>query len=235
MSRHEDGLPAFSLKLTFDGPGEVAPALAEAFKTVMGPLIAAANGVVGADLMSPSADKPVFFDKEPPAPALHVEIGTRTRADAEAIISASEFRDAAAKLASDHGCAVCCGLYQVAHSVLPGAKQAAARTAPTSFLVRYYGPTEDPADFADYYVAHHPPALSKFPNVRNVLCYLPLEVAMGDLTVCEVIIGNEVVFDDVASLNAAMQSGAMREIKADSATFKPFGHSTHHAMVRAAL
>ncbi len=74
---------------------------------------------------------------------------------------------------------------------------------------------------------------AKFPGIRNVLCYLPLNwQSMKEITDDYMFLGNEVVFDDLDALNQALASDVMREVQADSEQFAVFGYSTHHAMQR---
>ncbi len=122
---------------------------------------------------------------------------------------------------------------EAVHFPLPGMATPPPRTAPLSFMVRYYGPVKNAADFADFYTGHHPPILSKFPGIRNVLCYLPLNWrGSGEVLDDRLIIGNEVVFDDLDALKRALESDVLAEAQADSKHFKAFGESTHHAMHR---
>lgn len=113
-----------------------------------------------------------------------------------------------------------------------GSDLIAPRTAGLSFLVRYYGPMRDVRAFQDFYTANHPPILGCLPAVRNVFCYLPQKLDAAGLPLSEIMLINEVVFDDVEQLNAALRSDVIMALKADSAQFPPFGHSTHHAMRR---
>ena len=123
---------------------------------------------------------------------------------------------------------------EVMNFPLPGMQEAPARTAPLSFVVRYYGPVADGREFADFYYKNHPPIIAKFPNIRNVLCYLPLSWReSGEVNDKSLIIGNEVVFDDLASLKAALAvTEVLDAAKEDSSHFQEFGYSTHHAMHR---
>jgi uncharacterized protein (TIGR02118 family) len=122
---------------------------------------------------------------------------------------------------------------EVVHYPLPGVGKPPARTAPLSFVVRYYGPVKDAAQFVDFYTKNHPPILSKFPGIRNVLCYLPLNwrssAAIND---DRLIIGNEVVFDDLTALKYALKTDILTEAQEDGSHFQKFGYSTHHAMHR---
>ena len=47
-------------------------------------------------------------------------------------------------------------------------------TAPISYVVRYHRPAENEDEFIAHYLSHHPPILATFPNIRNVICYVPL-------------------------------------------------------------
>ena len=115
-------------------------------------------------------------------------------------------------------------------------KDIAPRTSPLSFVVRYYGPVTDPQQFVNFYTRNHPPILAKFPNIRNVLCYLPLGWQDKDsFAEEELVIGNEVVFDDLDALLHSMTTPVLQEALDDADQFQPFGYSTHHAMHRELL
>src|SRR4029079_12134000 len=84
---------------------------------------------------------------------------------------------------------------------------AAALRAPFSYVVRYHLPAEDEAAFVANYVASHPPTLARLPAIRNIMCYFPLRMpSPAGLPDPDYLIGNEVVFDDVAAFNRAMAS-----------------------------
>jgi len=122
---------------------------------------------------------------------------------------------------------------EAVHFPLPSIAAPPPRTAPLSFVVRYYGPVRNAAEFVEFYTGHHPPILGKFPGIRNVLCYLPLDWrATGEVADDRLIIGNEVVFDDLNALNRALASDVLAEAQADGRHFQAFGESTHHALHR---
>ena len=122
---------------------------------------------------------------------------------------------------------------EVRNFPLAGQQVAPPRTAPLSFVVRYYGPVADACEFADFYQRNHPPILANFPGLCNVLCYLPLGWnESGKVDDSRLIIGNEVVFEDLAALKNALDSDVIKEAKKDSSQFQDFGYSTHHAMHR---
>src|SRR5229473_1325944 len=61
-------------------------------------------------------------------------------------------------------------LYPIGGEATPG-----PLTAPFSYVVRYHRPADDEAEFVSHYLADHPPLLAKLPEIRSVLCYLPLD------------------------------------------------------------
>ncbi len=135
------------------------------------------------------------------------------------------------------GCGIDCEAFEVRRYPVAGETVPAARTAPLSFVVRYYRPAADEAAFREFYLANHPPILGRFPGIRNVLCYLPLAWDNeSGLAVSDCMLGNEVVFDSAAALNAALASEVRRELRRDYEGFPPFsGPVSHHAMARERL
>ncbi len=114
---------------------------------------------------------------------------------------------------------------------------AAALSAPFSYSVRYHRPAEDEVRFVEFYLANHPPLLGRLPNIRNVICYLPVPgINPAGLPSADYMLGNEVVFDTIEAFNAAMASEQRRELRADFARFPPFtGANTHYPMNRRRL
>jgi uncharacterized protein (TIGR02118 family) len=106
-----------------------------------------------------------------------------------------------------------------------------------SYVVRYHPPADDTAHFIAHYLADHPPLMAKLPEIRSILCYLPLRGVTPDvLPPVDYIIGNEVVFDSVDAFNAAMASPARKEMRAHFHKFPPFsGRNTHFPMLRTRL
>jgi uncharacterized protein (TIGR02118 family) len=190
--------------------------------------------VVSVDLFVPDPGDVALFDG-PAAPALMIQIDFENAADAEALIQSDDFRNLVLaeaaypapieKLALD--------VFETVHFPIPGHKTPPPRTAPLSFVVRYYGPTEDVAAFDSFYTENHPPILATFPGIRNVLCYLPLGWrTTGKVSDASMILGNEVVFDDIDALNRALESDVMTPLREDGQRFAEFGFNTHHAMQR---
>jgi uncharacterized protein (TIGR02118 family) len=170
-----------------------------------------------------------------PAPTIIVQIDMDSVDAAQSLVDSNEFeklfidKDGFSSPAEK----INLELFEPVHYLLPGQDTPSARTAPLSFVVRYFGPVQDQFKFVDFYTKNHPALLAKFPNIRNVLCYLPLGwETQGEIRDDSIIIGNEVVFDDVESFNAALASDVMEEVMADAELFTSFGYSSHHAMLR---
>jgi diadenosine tetraphosphatase ApaH/serine/threonine PP2A family protein phosphatase len=120
------------------------------------------------------------------------------------------------------------------HYPVGGAAAPAALRAPFSYVVRYHRPAEDEAAFIANYVATHPPTLARLPAIRNIMCYFPLDRPNPPgLAKAGYMLGNEVVFDDVAAFNRAMASPVRQELRAHYHAFPPFsGANTHYPMLR---
>jgi hypothetical protein len=123
-------------------------------------------------------------------------------------------------------------LFPVADAPNPGSLR-----APFSYVVRYHHPAENVAEFISHYIADHPPILGKLPQIRSVLCYLPVDDgASGILAPADYMIGNEVAFDSPDAFNAAMASPVRHELRAHFKNFPPFsGKNTHYPMMRRQL
>jgi uncharacterized protein (TIGR02118 family) len=106
--------------------------------------------------------------------------------------------------------------------------------APFSYVVRYHHPAQNVAEFVSHYLADHPPILSKLPEIRSVLCYLPIEGGgSGVLPAANYMLGNEVAFDSPQAFNAAMASPVRHELRAHFKSFPSFsGKNTHYSMMR---
>ena len=89
---------------------------------------------------------------------------------------------------------------------------------------------ENPEEFVSHYVADHPPILGKLPEIRSVLCYLPVaQTASGVLPPADYMVGNEVVFDSPEAFNAAMASPVRLELRAHFREFSAV-HRQEHAL-----
>lgn len=190
---------------------------------------------IDVDLFRPAHGEVALFE-DGPAPAAMLEISA-TRQTLLDLIAGDGFNETFQKGALDvlPGLEASMGLFRKLATPVACASSATPRTADLSFVVRYYGPSPDERAFQDFYTANHPPILARFPAIRNVFCYLPEPISATAFAPSEVMLGNEVVFDDLADLNAALKSNVPADLKADSARFPQFGHSTHHAMLREKL
>jgi hypothetical protein len=106
--------------------------------------------------------------------------------------------------------------------------------APFSYVVRYHHPADNVEQFVSHYIADHPPVLGKLPQIRSVLCYLPVtQTAAALLPPADYMVGNEVVFDSPEAFNAAMASPVRLELRTHFKSFPPFtGKNTHYPMMR---
>ena len=129
--------------------------------------------------------------------------------------------------------------YPVGESTKPAGLQ-----APFSYVVRYHHPADDVAAFIDNYLATHPVTQARLPGIRSIMCYLPLDDiaasslshGIGGLKSANYMIGNEVVFDDIETFNAAMASPVRQELRAHYHEFPRFtGANTHYPMARRRL
>jgi uncharacterized protein (TIGR02118 family) len=113
--------------------------------------------------------------------------------------------------------------------------------APFSYVVRYHRPADDEAAFVQNYLAKHPAIEAKLPGIRSIMCYVPVSEVLGDglkggPPPADYMIGNEVVFDDAGTFNAAMASPVRDELRADYRAFPRFsGANTHYPMIRRRL
>jgi hypothetical protein len=186
------------------------------------------------EMYTPATGDYERFDEIPP-PSLIVEIDMASEKAARALVDSKAFakqfldKDAFAKSVEK----INLEIMEPVHYPVPGSDTPPPRTAPLSFVVRYYGPVADQAAFVDAYIKSHPPLQIGFPNVRNILCYLPLNWKKTKaITDDSIVIGNEVVFDDLDALKQAFQSKTLDLLFEDSEQFASWGYSTHHAMWR---
>ncbi|GEM_PF-729713 len=171
------------------------------------------------------------------APAMMIEVNTDSIEKAKELVYSGEFKKlfTSKRLYPFAVEKINVEILEVVNYKLPGHETPPVRTAPLSFVVRYYGPVKNHSGYVDYYTNHHPALLAKFPGIRNVLCYLPVNWQSSEqVTDSRLLIGNEVVFDDLAGLEAALHSPVMDEVSKDGKQLAKFniGDGTHHAMER---
>lgn len=188
------------------------------------------------DVFVPETGKTEPFD-EGAGPAAVLQLSSKNQDALAALAGTSGFTSMfyGDALGLEPDLRISLGMFEVLATPVAGEPETRPRTAGLSFVVRYYGPAENPAAFQKFYTANHPPILARFPDIRNVFCYVPLVLPSTDIPHSEILLGNEVVFDDLAHLNVALRSDVLVSLRADSANFPSFGHSTHHAMMREKL
>lgn len=170
-----------------------------------------------------------------PAPTIIVQIDMNDAGAAQTLVNSEKFQSLfmAKNAYSSSVEDIKLEITEAVHFPLPGQEVPPPRTAAMSFVVRYYGPVKNASEFADFYTKNHPPILSNFPGIRNVLCYLPLYWQNSrEVPDNRLIIGNEVVFDNLDGLKTALESDVIAAAQEDSKHFQKFGYSTHHAMHR---
>jgi len=103
---------------------------------------------------------------------------------------------------------------------------------PCTYLVAYEGMAEDLPLWLGHYIAQHAPIMRRFPGIRELEIYTRLDWC-GALPWrrADYMQRNKVVFDDAASLTAALNSPVRHEMRADFGKFPPFtGGNTHYPM-----
>jgi hypothetical protein len=104
---------------------------------------------------------------------------------------------------------------------------------PCTFLVDYPGTADNLEAWLDHYDAHHPPIMTRFPDIREVATFRPVAETESDLPYARgtSMQRNKVVFDSSAALVAALASPVMAEMRADAAAFPPYSRrATHFVM-----
>lgn len=231
---------SYCLFTLYEGPGESVRPLADHLRTASDQVSETGSARVGLDLFRPEPE-PVLLFEDGPGPAAVLTLSCQDAGSLRALLEDEAFHrwagGALPGLPGDVSASI--GLFRTLSFATVGSGVKATRTAGLSFLVRYYGPMPDVGAFQNFYIKNHTPILGRLPGVRNVFCYLPedlaCDVASSWLAPTQILLINEVVFDDVNALNAALESDIVQELKADSARFPAFGHSTHHAIRREPL
>jgi len=225
--------------LVFSGAPEFGDAVRGWLKGAPAALFKAAPGLATLDLYTPerSAKDPYLHDG--PGPLAMLQAGFRSVKELEAVLAGPDFRAtviAPSPAPPDKVTAVHDAMeqrfYPVAGETRPGPLE-----APISYVVRYQRPAENEAEFVAHYVEHHPQIQSRFPGIRSIMCYLPVRWSdPTPITPANYMLGNEVVFDSVEALDAALNSPVRHELREDFKRFPKFqGKNTHYAMRRTRL
>jgi uncharacterized protein (TIGR02118 family) len=225
--------------LVYSGAAEFGDAVRTWLKGAPAALFKEAKGLETLDLYTPerAAKDPYLHDGAGPLGML--QAGFRSRAELEAFLSSPSFRATVVapspappdKVTVAHD-AMEQRFYPVAGEAKPGPLR-----APVSYVVRYQRPADNEAEFVEHYVAHHPQIQARFPGIRSIMCYVPIK--WNDYTPiapADYLLGNEVVFDSVEALEAALNSPVRHELREDFKKFPKFtGRNTHYAMRRIRL
>ncbi len=222
-----------SYYVSIDGPATADAALLAWFKA---DILKTATGLPGAAavrVFQPAAGNLAFF-KDEGTPRLLIQVLLEFALD-----NAGTLAKITGKLAEQSiaGCNINHQLFELVEEPLPGAGMLSYGNARLSFAVRYYADDDEKTVdiFRQAYLEGHPPVLAGFPGVRRVFCYLP--VAWNDpsgIKSSNSIIGNEVVFDSLESLNVALNSPIMDEVKGHSRGMPRInGSNTHFPMLLA--
>ena len=227
---------SYFLFAIYEAEPQVSTELAAAIEDNARTFLAGHNQILNADLFVPDQEEALFFE-DGPAPALMLQIEAADVETLETLVASLQFKPLFLETPLNLTPEVrpSFGIFEAVGVPVLGQKDVSPRTAPMSFVVRYYGPMPDQNAFQAFYVANHLPMLAKFPAIRNAYAFLPVSWQNPGLPQCEILLGNEVVFDNVKALNEAMQSDVIAELRKDSRQFPPFGHSTHHTMQRISL
>ncbi|WP_158818228.1 hypothetical protein [Methylocapsa sp. S129] len=109
----------------------------------------------------------------------------------------------------------------------------APNALPCTFLVDYPGTADNLEAWLDHYDAHHPPIMTRFPNIREVATFRPAPETGANLPCARgtSMQRNKVVFDSSDALVAALASPVMDEMRTDSSAFPPYSRrATHFVM-----
>jgi uncharacterized protein (TIGR02118 family) len=101
-----------------------------------------------------------------------------------------------------------------------------------SYFVRYRGSAADPSAFLSHYRNRHSAILRRFPHIKSLVLHTPAGVhdpfpvrAGGSALLAQMI------FENQAALDMALDSQARRDARADFADFGAFvGEITHEAL-----
>ena len=221
--------------LTYQGPHDHADAFREWFKGKPMATLRDLPKARAIETYVPEESKDPYLN-DGPGPVLMVQVDFDDIGDVERAISGGAFRSEIADTSKIPvpGISLTHDALEMRWWAVGGDDGPHPRTAPVSYVVRYYPPAEDEQAFIDFYVSHHPQILAKLPKIRNVLCYLRLDWKdSAGIERADTMIGNEVVFDSLQDLNDSLKDDVRHELRDDYKQFPPFGGNvTHFAMTR---
>jgi uncharacterized protein (TIGR02118 family) len=102
-----------------------------------------------------------------------------------------------------------------------------------TYLVSYEGEAQDFDAWLSHYLAHHPPLMARLPGIRELEIYTRLDYRSAPgIERATAMQRNKVVFDDPASLEAALASPVRASMKQDFNRFPPYHGATLHFPMR---
>lgn len=221
--------------LTYQGPHDDAQAFRDWFAGKPMETLRALPKARAIELYEPEVSEDPYLN-DGPGPVLMVQVDFDDVGDLEGAIAGGAFRSEIADTSKIPvpNIALTHDALEMRWWAVGGDDKPHPRTAPVSYVVRYYPPAENEQAFIDFYVSHHPQILAKLPRIRNVLCYLRLDwTDPAGIERANTMLGNEVVFDTLQDLNDSLKSDVRHELRDDYKQFPPFdGNVTHFAMTR---
>lgn len=210
-------------------PENVDP-LRELYRNLVAPDLLKRDEVESVHLfVSDKAER--LFDSDQKPPELSLQVDVRSIESLQEIFAGS---DLATLFPLLDGCKATQDCFEPIHFPVTGEAEPLPRRALLSYNVRYYQPVGDVKSFVEFYLTHHPQILTDLPLIRNILCYLPIQLddQIGfPGTSC--IIGNEVVFDTFQDFRAAQLSDVRVRLREDMQVSPvPAGPNTHFAFRR---
>ncbi|MFM0171590.1 EthD family reductase [Paraburkholderia sediminicola] len=115
----------------------------------------------------------------------------------------------------------------------PNPRNLNTHTERCTYLVSYEGEARDFNAWLSHYLAHHPPLMAQLPGIRELEIYTRLDYRSGlGIERATAMQRNKVVFDDPASLAAALASPIRASMKQDFNAFPPYSGATLHFPMR---
>lgn len=225
--------------LVYSGPAEAGDAVRAWIKGAPAALFKSAPGLETLDVYEPekSVSDPYLHDGPPPL--VQLQAGFRDLKSLVDLLASPAYRStvvAPSPAPPDKVTAVHDAMEQFFYPVAGETKPGPLK-APVSFVVRYERPAENEKEFGAFYTSHHPQIQARFPGIRSIMCYLPIEWRdPTPITPASYLLGNEVVFDTLEALNASLNSPVRHELREDFKRFPKFsGKNTHYPMRRTRL
>ena len=215
---------------TFNISTEESAVFQQKFRTDTLPILQLEQGIKSISFFSPCPANDPFIDDLNP-PELVVQINVEALPDLNKAFQISSLQNQFSTITTG---STSYEVFQTLAFNVPDIDDPTIRTAPVSFMVRYFPPVADEKLFCEHYLANHPPILAKLPGIRNIFCYLPLnwEHPMK-VSNSGSMLGNEVVFDSSESFDLAQASDVRKLLRDDFNSFPiKAGPNSHFAMYR---